>query len=44
MSDSVICCAKIATLDKKIVLGEIGFLPNSVLKNIAVNFYKVFGF
>ena len=31
---SVIRCGKVATLDKKIVLGEIGSLPSSVQKEI----------
>lgn len=39
---SVIKCSKIATLDKKVVLGELGILPPVVRKKLFVILKKVF--
>lgn len=40
---SAICCDKIATLDKRIILGEIGVLPISSWKKIEKTLRVAFG-
>lgn len=35
---------KIATLNKKLVIGELGFLSKAILKKIKPGFFSVFGF
>lgn len=42
--DSLIRCDKIATLNKKVVLGEIGELPRPIIRKVGVVFKRVFGF
>ena len=42
--DSLICFDKLATLNKKIVLGELGMLDKEVLKKAEASFQEVFGF
>ena len=42
-TDSKIICSKMATLEVKIVLGELGQLPSAVKKKIDVELKKVLG-
>ena len=42
--DSYVRCHKVATLDKQVVLGELGELPEKDLKRIGKLFRSVFGF
>jgi len=41
--DSIIKCAKIATLDKKMILGEIGILEKAVMAKVDLALKKVLG-
>lgn len=41
---SVVRFDKIATLTKKLVMGELGGLPPAVLKKMSARFFSVFGF
>ena len=40
---SKIVCSKLATLESKIILGELGFISKPVLKNIDIELKKVLG-
>ncbi len=42
--DSVFRFDKIATLNKKLILGELGFIPKEVLATMSKSFMAVFGF
>ncbi|MFA6528545.1 MAG: type II toxin-antitoxin system PemK/MazF family toxin [Candidatus Gracilibacteria bacterium] len=43
-TNSIIRLDKIATLNKKLILGELGELPKTFLKQHAKTFSKIFGF
>lgn len=40
-ADSIIKCAKIATLDKKMILGEIGILEKDIMKKVSSALKKI---
>lgn len=42
-TDSVILCSKVATLDKKVILGELGILEQKYQKEVKSILKKVFG-
>lgn len=41
---SYIRCDKVATLEKSVVLGELGVLPKKIMPKIGKIFYSTFGF